>query len=391
MRIETIMKAKLVLLSLILVAGGCHEPKSKSQQQGNEITAIPATPTPTQTITITPSVLSLARSGMAAITVGSKTLFAGGYVSKNTGADRYSNVVDIYDASTNTWSQATLPKALGKVIATSVGSKAIFASGGIYPDDSDAVDIYDESTNTWSQATLSKARSAIRATSVGSKAIFAGGLYTQKTLSVSSSNFSNVVDIYDASTNTWSQATISQGRHSAAAATVGTKAIFAGGAIGSTSSNVVDIYDLATNSWSKTTMPKARTYTAVTVVGPKALFAGAGLEFSDDVDIYDMTSNTWSKTTLPKAIGSIPCYLKAVTIGSKAIFAGKDEYAAEVEIYDVATQKWFTATLPKSRQGFAMISIGASVLFAGGYTTRTNPSSDMDRVDIYDLPSNTWK
>ncbi len=56
---------------------------------------------------------------------------------------------------------------------------------------------------------------------MGTKAIFAGGY--------SSSGYSNVVDIYDASTGQWSTATLSQARDGLAATTVGTEAIFAGG------------------------------------------------------------------------------------------------------------------------------------------------------------------
>ena len=56
---------------------------------------------------------------------------------------------------------------------------------------------------------------------------------------------SNAVDIYDASTGLWSTAALSQARYDLVAATVGTKAIFAGGtnsdAANDNTSNVVDI------------------------------------------------------------------------------------------------------------------------------------------------------
>jgi hypothetical protein len=72
------------------------------------------------------------------------------------------------------------------------------------------------------------------ATTVGTKAIFAGG--------ESASGYSNVVDIYDSSNDTWSTDTLSQARSWLGATTVGSKAIFAGGNSASGNSNVVDIY-----------------------------------------------------------------------------------------------------------------------------------------------------
>ncbi len=39
------------------------------------------------------------------------------------------------------------------------------------------VDIYNSSSNTWTNASLSQARALLAATSVGNLALFAGGLY----------------------------------------------------------------------------------------------------------------------------------------------------------------------------------------------------------------------
>jgi hypothetical protein len=99
------------------------------------------------------------------------------------------NVVDIYDSSSNTWSTHTLSQARANLAATTVGTKAIFAGGS----GSNVVDIYDSSSNTWSTATISQARSSLAATTVGTKAIFAGGY---KAIFAGETWYSNVVDIY---------------------------------------------------------------------------------------------------------------------------------------------------------------------------------------------------
>ncbi len=69
----------------------------------------------------------VARQAIAATTVGTKAIFAGGLGGiTNSGI---SNVVDIYDASTGKWSTATLSQARYGLAATTVGTKAIFAGG----------------------------------------------------------------------------------------------------------------------------------------------------------------------------------------------------------------------------------------------------------------------
>ncbi len=126
-----------------------------------------------------------------------------------------------------------------------VGDLALFA-GGFVTATSSTVDIYDAQTNTWSTAELSQARNAPSATSVGTKAMFAGGL-TDVFDTVSSR-----VDIYDAQTGIWSTSELSVARYSIATATLGDRAFFAGGRTSSSfsPSDVVDIYDATTDTWS---------------------------------------------------------------------------------------------------------------------------------------------
>ena len=196
--------------------------------------------------------------GMVAATVGTQAIFAGGVTGNSDGRLVESSVVDIYDASTGAWSTATLSQARDSIAATTVGTNVIFAGGSTGNSESNVVDIYDASTGAWSTATLSQARDGIAATTVGTKAVFAAGFSGSE-----ASDPSNVVDIYDASTGAWSTAKLSQARGYLAVTTVGTKAIFAGGVTGNSShvveSNVVDVYDGSTGQWSTTTLSQAPT------------------------------------------------------------------------------------------------------------------------------------
>ncbi len=89
-------------------------------------------------------------------------------------ADDCSNVVDLYDSGTGRWWTAQLSQARSGLAATSVGTVAIFA-GGLGKGFSNVVDLYDSGTGRWSTAQLSLARGYLSATSVGTVAIFAGG------------------------------------------------------------------------------------------------------------------------------------------------------------------------------------------------------------------------
>jgi len=165
-------------------------------------------------------------------------------------------------------------------------------------DPSNVVDIFDSSTNSWSTATLSVARYYFSATNVGNKALFAGGLALTTAINGDTCSCpSDAVDIFDNSTNSWSNATLSVARLYLSATSVGTKAFFAGGDTNSGPYNVVDIFDSSTNSWSTATLSVARYYLSATNVGTKALFAGGqinGDEVSDIVDIFDANSTPTS-------------------------------------------------------------------------------------------------
>ena len=301
--------------------------------------------------------LSQARTLLAGTGAGDLALFGGGTRGFQSG--QASDVVDVYDGRTGNWSVEHLSVARFGLAATSVGTKAIFAGGAseysggcslrVY---SDAVDIYDTDARTWLQAALSQPRTWLSAASVGSKALFAGGEYSGGGF-VGSLYVSDVVDIYDAAMDRWSTGRLSQARSAPAAASAGGKAIFAGGL-----------------------------YREDELRGPDLV--------SDVVDIYDPKQDAWSTTSLP-----VPCVdLAAASVGSKAIFGGgltwSDGYYPSdlLQIYDVTTDTWTTATFPNPRTGMVAATVAGRALFAGGVSSPHGERSDL--VSIYDPSSNTW-
>jgi hypothetical protein len=167
-------------------------------------------------------------------------IFAGGF-----GASGASNVVDIYDETTNSWTTTTLSQPRAWLAAATVGTKVFFAGGyQSSSGESNVIDIYDISTGTWTTAALSIARSNVAVAVIGSSVFFAGG---ETSTIYPNIGYSNVVDIYNNDTNTWTTATLSLARSELAAASLGGKAFFAGGVYESDSyfTDVVDIYDMS--------------------------------------------------------------------------------------------------------------------------------------------------
>jgi hypothetical protein len=253
--------------------------------------------------------LSVPRFSISAVGIGDKALFAGG---ANFNQNSVSSTVDIYDFTTGHWTTAELsgPRAAmgSAVVETPDGPIALFGGGMSKingPHATDLVEIYHANTGTWSTATLSQPRTHLSATTVGHKVIFAGGITNDNVLS-------DRVDIYDAFTGEWRTASLSVPRCTdmvdGLAKTVCGKAyIVGGGKIDlntgqfSDASNVIDIYDPATDTWSVEYLSRPLVNHSVVSDGNRLLVAGGrNTEFNgifDEVDIYTCSTSATDNTS----------------------------------------------------------------------------------------------
>ncbi|HRF16085.1 MAG TPA: T9SS type A sorting domain-containing protein, partial [Bacteroidia bacterium] len=157
----------------------------------------------------------------------------------------------------------------------------------------------------WSTTTVQSARSLLAATAMGNKVYFAGGINNIGVVS-------NVVDIYDVISNTWTTDTLSQARqYLTAAATMG-KAFFAGGTDAGllTGSNIVDIFDTATATWSIDSLTTGRYLCAATTLGNQFLISGgipSGTGFPlNTVEIYTIATSGISPIETSKTLSVYP-------------------------------------------------------------------------------------
>jgi hypothetical protein len=245
--------------------------------------------------------LSQARESISTAVAGSKVLFAGG----GGNASLYSTV-EIYDSLTNSLSTSgALSEARSVGAVAVVGDTALFAGGskrtGSMFAPSSRVDIYNSTTNTWSQFELSAPRTPASIV-LGNKVLFYGTGNSSQIYAGVGDYSTNLVDIYDSSTNTWSQATLSSERHPAAAI-VGGKVVFAGGGGSSDNGGLthVDIFDGAT--WSTASLSLGRAIGCTAVNQNSAYFiGGAGEPGSKRVDVYNGATSSWSYFDLPAGV-----------------------------------------------------------------------------------------
>jgi len=225
------IKVNLILIILICLFG-CDKSESDSGATG----------------------ISLERRFIMAASVGDIVIMAGG-----SNVEGYWTNVDIYNVSTGVLELQYLTKRRGRGAAVALNNKAYFAGGEECNDlgwevgnctMSSLVEIYDVTSKSWTVSNLSEARMELSAAvTIDGYVVFAGGFNT--------STVSNVVDIYNSNTDTWSNTTIPVGRFGMTAIGVNGKVYFAGGAIsngGATQTNRVDIFEPSTNTWTLETL-----------------------------------------------------------------------------------------------------------------------------------------
>lgn len=312
--------------------------------------------------------LSIGRQNMVTAAVNNKVLFVGGSVfgADNTGSS--TRRVDIYDINSNSWSTKDLgpfPTWRFDMGISSADNKIFIAGGGFWGDDlyTNEVDVYNATDNSWSSTSLSEARTASTGVSAGNNVFFAGGY--------SYPYWSNKVDIFNNVTNTWTTATLSEYRGYLSAVTAYNKVYFAGGEKNDgqfVPSNRIDEYDMLTNSWSTSTLQEARSNMAAIAVGNKVFWAGgqhSNFGVSGTVEIRDVVSGATSfACIIPKALfGAVLKYDNIIFFTG----GGSDPRdGSHFDIYNLSTDTWYTGLLDKSITGAAIISVNNVIYVAGG-------------------------
>ena len=208
---------------------------------------------------------------------------------------------------------------------------------------------------------------------VNNKVLFAGGCYDENGPG-SNFLFTNRVDIFAASGNSWSTSALSEARIDLTASVIGNNLYFAGGTIlfnvnDYSSTSTIDIYDASNNSWSTSSLNAAKGAHAGIAVNNKIYLAGgrgdgcANYNGCCIVEIKDINTQTSSFANLfqPNA------YFEAVSKDNKIVFfTGAGDSNNRFDIYDIPTNTWSTGVLNQNIVGASIISVNNTIYVAGG-------------------------
>jgi len=339
--------------------------------------------------------LSKPRYGAAVGSVSGKLVFAGGRSGPCNGPgceEGGSSRVDIFDLQLKTRTTAELSKARFGIAAVDGGNKIYFAGGvkseGSFKTTYSDIDVFDATSNTWSVLNLSTPRSHVAAgvltgsylvntdVVMGNRFLFAGG-YTN----MDEYTATDKIDIYNETIKTWSSATLSQARGNILASTNRTTSIINGVPVTSTGgiifagdhkggrtpdpSNRIDLYNSLFNTWPYMNFREPMGFIAGLQVRDK-FYSAAGcmveiIDFSKSTSIMNQLSQpgAWSA-----AEGQ-----HAVLKDDKIVFFTGSKDRNEFDVFDIPTQTWYVGILPdnKTISQATIFAVDDTIYIAGGY------------------------
>lgn len=312
----------------------------------------------------------------------------------------FSNKLDIYDATTHTWKRDSLPFICLDVAAGSIGSKLFIAGGKDLTSSSgdgtsNLVRIFDTTTQKWSYTpALSVARRDMQVVKVKNKLLFIGG-FSENPFTAWDWTFYKNIDIYDETTKTWSSVLMKTGRINPTVTVSGSKVLIIGGIykldfVGATPTlfftKSVEIYDVDSNTWQTADLPKAHIQNGIATYDKKAYLICGSTQtepsservLEKNVKIYDFVTNTWSET---------PFYAQDFArIGWTAGFKNRIYFIGGSLANSNTTARIDILTLPPS-------NIFEPTVLSNKLSVFPNPTSDELTVDFErgDIPEYTVK
>ncbi len=257
-----------------------------------------------------------------------------------------------------------------------------------YKEASSYVDAYDVSLTHTAPTSLSVARGVLGAATVGGRALFAGGgYYGAYGSSVSMTAYykgNATVDAYDDSLTRTTAASLSEARISLSGTSVGKYALFGGGYTGkngSVESELPRTYKSVVDAYDE-----SLTRTTATALSKArdctGTVVGSYALFAGGTgsNVVDAYNASLTRTTASSLSASGKVY-GAATIGSYALLGINN---GVMNAYDASLTRTTAASLRYSRTNFAAAAVGDYALFAGGSTKGSYSNNYYNTVDAYD-------
>ncbi len=340
------------LLGTAMLAGFASEPATSAQRTE----AVPVT-VPTWRDA---APLSEARQELYPEVLDGKIYVAGGINNPNT---RFTDSFDSYDPATDRWTKlASLPEARHHITLTAVNGR-IYGIGGFsggFPNwrAQRSMWVYQPATNRWIPgANMMSPRAEGVAAAVDGKIYWIGGRVPEVPASAHFNEHkdSNLNEVFDTATGTWStRAPAPTARNSAAAAVIDGK-----------------IYVVGGRRFIKSSDGKTRMSNFATL------------------EVYDPRTDRWeTKAPMPQGQGG----LGAAVVDGKLHACGGERWLPEQGVlsecwsYDPASDTWVSlASLPVARHGIGMAAVGRRLHVFGG-ATRPGGNFATTTHTILDVP-----
>jgi len=298
-----------------------------------------------------------------------------------------------------TWvTRAPLPRPRSQAAVATLNQQIYVVSGFDDSGTTDSVLAYDPATNQWNQrAPLPTPRSTAGAAAIDGKLYVFGGCGKNSEGNLDCRiAVSNVLEVYDPATNTWtSKAPMPTARSQTASAVINGKLYVAGGT-GNCGTcalfKMLEVYDPQTDTWDTTKAPLPTGQAAgggVALDGKFYVLGGAQTQAQvydkkQYLAVYDPLTDRWTNKsqlpTLQKVAGLAAVHDKLFVIGG--LTAVGDSKA--VESYDPRTDRWASEPpLPAAIEFPQPVVIDGTIYLAGRGGAGNNPNA---RLDSYVVP-----
>jgi len=249
-------------------------------------------------------------------------------------------------------------------------------------------------------------------TSVVDGKIFAIGGETQMEKDEFGDRALSKVEIYDPETDTWERRADMPTPRSAAATSVVDGKIYAMG--GEQSEKIkrytghvnkikvlptVEMYDPTTDTWTqKADMPTPRSYLSTSVMDGK-IYAMGGLLYTNEqprletVEVYNPSTDTWAKVRDMNHARS--CAAIGVVNGEIYAMGGRGlpptPYLSSVEVFKPKMNRWQEITeIPTPKTSHTASVIDGKIYVIGGYVQEGEEYKNLATIEIYDPTTDRW-
>ena len=252
-----------------------------------------------------------------------------------------------------------------------------------------SAELYDPVANTWSvAASLATPRDGHTATLLRNGKLLVVGGYSNAPVGGARTA---TVELYDATTDTWSAAAslvTGRGDHTATLLANGKVLVVAGFTNGGYTAGA-ELYDPETDTWSYAgSVRHSRIYHAATLLANGNVLVAGGLNphLLATVDLYNPATNTWS--ALPDLSGPRQYLSATLLTNGKVLVAGGSD-ALFAELYDPGTNTWSATASMSTRRinhDATLLPSGKVLVSWGGNRSCCTRMS----AELYDPVANAW-